>query len=84
MNDPRTTPAVLDRIARDLPDHAALISTDRELTYAQLRDEVRRAAAALTREHLANFKAPRSVTFVDDLPRDPGGMVVKPQLREWA
>ncbi|MBS9533147.1 3-((3aS,4S,7aS)-7a-methyl-1,5-dioxo-octahydro-1H-inden-4-yl)propanoate--CoA ligase FadD3 [Mycobacterium sp. M1] len=39
---------------------------------------------AYTREHLANFKAPRSVTFVDDLPRNPGGKVVKPQLREWA
>lgn len=38
---------------------------------------------AYTREHLANFKAPRSVRFVDALPRNPGGKVVKPQLREW-
>ena len=37
---------------------------------------------AYTREHLANFKAPRSVRFVDALPRNPGGKVVKPQLRE--
>jgi acyl-CoA synthetase (AMP-forming)/AMP-acid ligase II len=35
-----------------------------------------------TREHLANFKAPRSVVFLDVLPRNPGGKVVKPQLRE--
>ena len=35
-----------------------------------------------TREHLANFKVPRSVTFLDALPRNPGGKVVKPQLRE--
>jgi acyl-CoA synthetase (AMP-forming)/AMP-acid ligase II len=34
-----------------------------------------------TREHLANFKTPRSVTFLDALPRNPGGKVVKPQLR---
>lgn len=34
------------------------------------------------RERLANFKAPRSVTFVASLPRNPGGKVVKPQLRE--
>jgi acyl-CoA synthetase (AMP-forming)/AMP-acid ligase II len=37
-----------------------------------------------TREHLANFKAPRSVRFVDSLPRNAGGKVLKPQLRELA
>ncbi|TPG31132.1 3-((3aS,4S,7aS)-7a-methyl-1,5-dioxo-octahydro-1H-inden-4-yl)propanoate--CoA ligase FadD3 [Mycolicibacterium hodleri] len=37
---------------------------------------------AYTREHLANFKTPRSVVFVDVLPRNPGGKVVKPLLRE--
>ncbi len=37
---------------------------------------------AYTREHLANFKTPRSVEFLDALPRNPGGKVVKPQLRE--
>ena len=39
---------------------------------------------AYTREHLANFKAPRSVRFVEELPRNAGGKVVKPQLRELA
>jgi HIP---CoA ligase len=34
------------------------------------------------REHLANFKTPRSVAFIDVLPRNPGGKVVKSQLRE--
>ncbi len=37
---------------------------------------------AYTREHLATFKAPRSVRFVDALPRNAGGKVVKSQLRE--
>ncbi len=37
---------------------------------------------AHAREHLANFKVPRSVVFLDVLPRNPGGKVVKPQLRE--
>jgi len=37
---------------------------------------------AYTREYLANFKAPRSVRFVDTLPRNAGGKVVKPLLRE--
>jgi acyl-CoA synthetase (AMP-forming)/AMP-acid ligase II len=43
-----------------------------------------RAVIAYTREHLANFKAPRSVRFVEVLPRNPGGKVVKPLLRERA
>ena len=37
---------------------------------------------AYTREHLANFKAPRSVVFLDQLPRNAGGKVVKPTLRK--
>jgi HIP---CoA ligase len=41
-----------------------------------------RAVIAHAREHLANFKIPRSVAFIDVLPRNPGGKVVKPQLRE--
>jgi HIP---CoA ligase len=40
------------------------------------------AVIAYTREHLANFKTPRSVAFLDVLPRNPGGKVVKPLLRE--
>ncbi len=37
-----------------------------------------------TREHLAKFKTPKSVEFLDALPRNPGGKVVKPLLRERA
>src|SRR6202020_1390149 len=44
---PQTIPAALDHIARQLPDHAALVPEDRTLTFAELRDEVRRAAAAM-------------------------------------
>lgn len=43
----QTTPAVLDYISRALPDHPAVVTEDRALTYAELRHEVRRAAAAL-------------------------------------
>ena len=45
--DPRTVPAALDRLARQFPDHAALITDDRSFTAAELRDEVHRATAAL-------------------------------------
>jgi HIP---CoA ligase len=46
-SDPQTTSAALDRIARQLPDHNALVTSDRTLTFAELRGEVRRAAAAM-------------------------------------
>src|SRR6201991_1843504 len=44
---PRTIPQVLDGIADQLSTHYALVTEDRRLTYGQLRDEVRHAAAAL-------------------------------------
>ncbi|MFL6244212.1 MAG: class I adenylate-forming enzyme family protein, partial [Acidimicrobiia bacterium] len=34
------------------------------------------------RENLADYKRPRVVEFVDELPRDPNGKVRKPKLRE--
>ena len=39
---------------------------------------------AYCRERLANFKVPRTVVLLDELPRNAGGKVVKPQLRQWA
>jgi acyl-CoA synthetase (AMP-forming)/AMP-acid ligase II len=42
------------------------------------------AVITYSREHLANFKTPRSVVFCDSLPRNLAGKVVKPQLREMA
>ncbi len=47
MSELRTTPAVLDRMARELPDHPAVVSAHRMLTFAELRSEVRQAAAAI-------------------------------------
>ncbi len=46
-SDPQTTPAVLNRIAHELPDRNALVSPDRTLTFVELHREVRRAAAAM-------------------------------------
>jgi acyl-CoA synthetase (AMP-forming)/AMP-acid ligase II len=39
---------------------------------------------AFCRDRLANFKVPRSVRFVDSLPRNAGGKVLKNQLRAEA
>jgi acyl-CoA synthetase (AMP-forming)/AMP-acid ligase II len=37
---------------------------------------------AWAREHMANFKVPRAVTFRDTLPVNAAGKVTKPDLRE--
>ncbi|MCX6480887.1 MAG: FadD3 family acyl-CoA ligase, partial [Mycobacterium sp.] len=42
-----TTPAVLDRMAVEFADHPALVTPERSFTFAQLREEVRRTAAAI-------------------------------------
>jgi acyl-CoA synthetase (AMP-forming)/AMP-acid ligase II len=47
MSQPRTIPQVLDRIADQFSEHDALVTPDRRLTFAELRDEVRRTAAAM-------------------------------------
>ena len=39
---------------------------------------------AWCREHMANFKAPRSVTVVEALPRNASGKVLKFELRDFA
>ena len=41
---------------------------------------------AYAREHLADYKCPRSVSFVDELPRTGSGKLLKRQLRApyWA
>jgi len=41
---------------------------------------------AFARERLAHFKCPTAVTYVDELPRNPSGKILKRELREpyWA
>ncbi len=40
------------------------------------------AVVEYVREHMADFKRPRIVELVDELPRDPNGKVRKPKLRD--
>ncbi|BBZ32003.1 AMP-binding protein [Mycolicibacterium confluentis] len=45
-------------------------------------DELARDLIEYTRDRIAHYKAPRTVDFVDDLPRTPTGKLVKGKLRE--
>jgi HIP---CoA ligase len=53
---------------------AYVVRADEALTDSDVLD--------LARERLANFKVPRTVTFVDALPRNLSGKVLKEQLRQ--
>ena len=48
--------------------------------------ETEQALLAYCAEHLAKYKCPRTIDFVDDFPRDPNGKVYKRRLRDpyWA
>jgi len=54
--------------------HAFVVRRDPGLTQDAVKDHVR--------ENLARFKVPRDVTFLDELPRNPTGKVLKRQLKE--
>ncbi len=54
--------------------HAFVVRSDKTL------DEV--SLIAWAREHMANYKAPRHVTFIDELPRNASGKVLKFQLAQ--
>jgi acyl-CoA synthetase (AMP-forming)/AMP-acid ligase II len=35
------------------------------------------------RSHLASYKKPKYVTFIDEIPKNPSGKILKNRLREW-
>jgi acyl-CoA synthetase (AMP-forming)/AMP-acid ligase II len=52
-----------------------VLREDQEVTEAELKTHVK--------EHLANFKVPREVVFLDELPRNGTGKVMKTELRQY-
>lgn len=47
---------------------------------AELNDE---QAKGYVKEHLARYKVPREVVFLDEIPRNATGKVLKRELKEW-
>ena len=78
-------PAVLDVATIGVPDQEwgevvkAVVELRPGITgTAELEQEL----IALAHEHLASFKCPRSVDFVDQLPREDNGKIYKRKLRD--
>lgn len=75
-----THPAVAEAAVVGLPDErwieavTAVVVLRADVTEAQLLDHVR--------ERLAHFKAPKRVLFVDALPRNASGKILKRELRD--
>jgi long-chain acyl-CoA synthetase len=75
-----SNPKILDAAVFGVPDEvfgeqvkaAVVLKPDQTLTEQEVID--------FCAQRLANYKIPRSVVFLDELPRNPGGKVVKSQL----
>ena len=46
-------------------------------------DELRSTLAAYCRENLAGFKVPRSIDFVDELPKSTVGKILRKDVKKW-
>jgi acyl-CoA synthetase (AMP-forming)/AMP-acid ligase II len=74
-------PEVVDCAVFGVPDEQwgeSLVAVVQRTVDSDLDDA---SVVEWVREHLADYKRPRIVEFVDELPRDPNGKVVKRKLR---
>ena len=62
------------------------VGADAATRAIEASDDLAREILAFARGRLAGFKAPRTIEFVDELPRSPAGKIQRSKVREpyWA
>jgi acyl-CoA synthetase (AMP-forming)/AMP-acid ligase II len=75
-------PAVLEAAVVGIPDEVYGEQVGAAVACKPGDDVTPEALIAFCREHLARFKAPRTVVLVEALPRNAGGKVLKAELRD--
>jgi acyl-CoA synthetase (AMP-forming)/AMP-acid ligase II len=75
-------PAVSECAVIGVPDEKWVERVHAVITLREGQNASADEVMAFCKEHLARYKAPRSVEFVDSLPRNPQGKILKRELRE--
>lgn len=74
-------PAIAEAAVVGVPDPVWVERVHAVVALKQDADVKRDDVIAFCKEHLASYKAPKSLEFVDSLPKNPQGKILKKEIR---